>query len=103
MVSAFLNEKCFGMPRRAVSNREGSGVSFDGSSSEVEERPAAGMSVRPEGPGETNRNDRKPWTLCALSVICSTATLAACGVFCALLYPIIEGKRTRALALLQLT
>ncbi|XP_038572042.1 ADP-ribosylation factor-like protein 6-interacting protein 6 isoform X1 [Micropterus salmoides] len=41
----------------------------------------------------TNRNGHKPWSVVALSVLCSAGAVAAVGCFSALIYPILKELR----------
>lgn len=43
-----------------------------------------------------SRKGPKLWSVVALSALGSAAAVAAVGCFCALIYPILKGKRARA-------
>lgn len=59
------------------------------------------LSINPEVSGEapdesTVRKGPKRWPLVVLSAVGSAAAVATVGCFCALVYPILKGKRARA-------
>lgn len=58
------------------------------------------LSVNPEVSGDTDestvRKGPKRWSPVVLSAVGSAAAVAAVGCFCALVYPILKGKRVHA-------
>lgn len=64
------------------------------------------LSINPEVSGEapdesTVRKGPKQWSVVVLSAVGSAAAVAAVGCFCALVYPILKGKRARELSIYE--
>lgn len=73
---------------------DGGGVSRSYSSEDMDDtEPASvrggGLTGRPF----TDRTGPKHWSVVVLSVVCSAVAVAAVGCLCALIYPILKGKR----------
>lgn len=100
--------QCIRMPSSATGGdlfRESFGRSLSPEHTEPEERHpgrAGGTALSGEGRGGdagrpfANRSGPKLWSVVALSALGSAAAVAAVGCVCALIYPILRGKRACA-------
>lgn len=70
----------------------------------IKEHFSINSEVSGEAPDEsTVRKGPKRWSVVVLSAVGSAAAVAAVGCFCALVYPILKGKRARVRAHLSHT